>query len=77
MEAQLILVLSGAYIGYLPEHHAQPWVGRKRLKILLSTTFGYQSPFTLARRRGRSREPLIQSFRDRLQAQLNQAIVSN
>lgn len=71
MEAQLILVLSGAYIGYLPEHYAQQWAEQKRLKVLLPTTFGYQAPFTLALRRGRSREPLIQSFRDRLKAQLN------
>ncbi len=71
MEAQLILILSGAYVGYLPEHHAQQWVDRKRLKVLLPATFGYQAPFTLALRRGRSREPLIQSFRDRLNAQLN------
>lgn len=26
MEAQLILILSGGYIGYLPEHYAHPWV---------------------------------------------------
>ena len=66
MEAQLILVLSGAYIGYLPEHYAQFWADQKRLKVLLPTTFGYQAPFSLALRRGRSREPLIQSIRDRL-----------
>ncbi|CAM3367847.1 LysR family transcriptional regulator [Pseudomonas floridensis] len=66
MEAQLILVLSGAYIGYLPEHYAQFWVDQKRLKVLLPATFGYQAPFSLALRRGRAREPLIQSFRDRL-----------
>ncbi|WP_437880163.1 LysR family transcriptional regulator [Pseudomonas sp. LRF_L74] len=71
MEAQLILVLSGAYIGYLPEHYAQPWAEQKRLKVLLPTTFGYQAPFSLALRRGRSREPLIQSFRDRLKSQLD------
>ena len=69
MEAQLILVLSGAYIGYLPEHHAQHWVDQQRLKVLLPSTFGYQAPFTTAIRRGRSREPLIQSFRDRIKAQ--------
>ncbi|KIQ03298.1 DNA-binding transcriptional LysR family regulator [Pseudomonas sp. BIGb0408] len=71
LKPTLRLVLSGAYIGYLPEHHAQQWVDQKRLKVLLPTTFGYQAPFTLALRRGRSREPLIQSFRDRLKAQLN------
>ncbi|MCO8162978.1 LysR family transcriptional regulator [Pseudomonas sp. 21LCFQ010] len=66
MEAQLILVLSGAYIGYLPEHYAQTWVEQKRLKVLLPAVFGYQAPFELAIRRGRAREPLIMSFRDRL-----------
>lgn len=71
MEAQLILVLSGAYIGYLPEHFAQPWVQQGRLKVLLPATFGYQAPFSLALRRGRAREPLVQTFRDLLKAQLN------
>lgn len=71
MEAQLILVLSGAYIGYLPEHYAQPWVDQGRLRVLLPATFGYQAPFSLILRRGRSREPLIQTFRDLLKAQLS------
>ncbi|MDP3844842.1 MAG: LysR family transcriptional regulator [Pseudomonas sp.] len=72
MEAQLVLVLSGAYIGYLPEHYAQSWVDQGRLRPLLPTAFGYQAPFSLALRRGRSREPLLQAFRDLLKAQLNQ-----
>lgn len=72
MEAQLILVLSGAYIGYLPEHYAQAWVDQKRLRPLLPTTFGYQAPFSLTYRRGRSREPLLQTFRDLLKTQLSQ-----
>jgi len=72
MEAQLILVLSGAYIGYLPEHYAHPWVDQGRLRALSPATFGYQAPFSLIHRRGRSREPLIQTFRDLLKAQLNQ-----
>lgn len=73
MEAQLILVLSGAYIGYLPEHYAQPWVDAGRLRVLLPATFGYQAPFSLILRRGRAREPLLQTFRDRLRAQMNGA----
>jgi DNA-binding transcriptional LysR family regulator len=71
MEAQLILVLSGAYIGYLPEHYAQSWVDSGHLRVLLPATFGYQAPFSMILRRGRSREPLIQTFRDLLKAQLN------
>src|SRR5471032_2186298 len=73
MEAQLILVLSGAYIGYLPEHYAQAWADKGDLRVLLPATFGYQAPFSMIMRRGRSREPLIQTFRDLLKAQLNQA----
>ncbi|MFU6003195.1 LysR family transcriptional regulator [Pseudomonas aeruginosa] len=70
MEAQLILVLSGAYIGYLPEHFAQPWVEQGRLRPLLPATFGYQAPFSMIHKRGRTREPLIQTFRDGLKTQL-------
>lgn len=66
MEAQLILILSGAYVGYLPEHYAQSWVDRQRLRVLLPSAFGYQSPILLALRRGRSREPAIQALRELL-----------
>ena len=38
MEAQLILVLSGAYIGYLPEHYAQAWADKGDLRVLLPAT---------------------------------------
>ncbi|WP_342616831.1 LysR family transcriptional regulator [Rhodoferax sp. GW822-FHT02A01] len=68
MEAQLILILSGAYTGYLPEHYAQPWVDQGRLKVLLPSAFGYQSQFSLAVRRGRSREPHLQTIRELLQS---------
>lgn len=63
MEAQLILILSGQYIGYLPEHFAQHWVEQKRLKVLLPATFGYSAPFSLIFRRGRTQEQVIQNFR--------------
>ena len=71
MEAKLILVMYGAYIGYLPEHYAKSWVDSEHLRVLLPATFGYQAPFSMILRRGRSREPLIQTFRDLLKTQLN------
>lgn len=67
MEAQLILILSGGYIGYLPEHYAQSWVEQGRLKVLLPAEFGYQSQFSLVFRRGRSRELPLQAMRELLQ----------
>ena len=55
----------------LPEHYAQAWVDKGDLRVLSPSTFGYQAPFSLIIRRGRSREPLIQTFRDLLKSQLN------
>lgn len=66
MEALLILILSGACVGYLPEHFAQPWVDMQRLQVLLPSAFGYQSPFSLITRRGRGREAPIQIMKDLL-----------
>ncbi len=68
MEAQLILILSGKYIGYLPEHYALPRVRDRRLRALLPTEYGYQAPFSLIFRRGRSKEILIRTMRDLLRA---------
>ncbi|MCG8709720.1 LysR family transcriptional regulator [Brenneria sp. 4F2] len=68
MEAQLLLILSGKYIGYLPEHYALPWVQRRRLRALLPTDYGYQAPFSLIFRRGRSKEVLIRAIRDLLRS---------
>jgi len=70
MEGQLILILSGAFIGFLPEHYAQAWVDKGRLRALAPAGFGYQAPFALIVRRGRSKEPLIQKFRDTLKGHL-------
>jgi DNA-binding transcriptional LysR family regulator len=64
MEAQLILILSGKYIGFLPEHYAQYWVEKKRLKVLLPSTFGYHAPFSLIIRRGRVKETFIREFKN-------------
>lgn len=64
MEAQLALILSGKFIGFLPDHYAQHLVDENRLRPLLPSEFGYQAPFSLIIRRGRSREPLIRHIRD-------------
>lgn len=64
MEAQLLLILSGKYIGYLPDHYAQPWLNQQRLRVLLPEQYGYQAPFSLIFRRGRQKEPMIRTLRD-------------
>ncbi|WP_017348577.1 LysR family transcriptional regulator [Pantoea sp. A4] len=63
IEAQLTLILSGKYIGYLPEHYAHSWEQRGVLQRLLPDHFNFLVPFSFAYRRGRAREPLIQAMR--------------
>jgi LysR family transcriptional regulator, transcriptional activator for bauABCD operon len=62
MEAQLVLVLSGAFIGYLPAHYAQAWVERGELRALRDEHYAYHSAFYLVTQRGGAESPLLERF---------------
>lgn len=48
MEGTLHLVLSGEFIGYLPDHYARTWVERGELRQIHTTAdLDYSAPFTL------------------------------
>jgi DNA-binding transcriptional LysR family regulator len=64
MEAATRLILSGAYIGYLPVHHAKSWVEAGRLRPILAQSLSYESPFLLATRRSTSSASLHQFLKD-------------
>ncbi|MFT8674341.1 MAG: LysR family transcriptional regulator [Acetobacter sp.] len=51
MEAQAILVLSGRYIGFLPEHYAQIWIQRDDMRCLGHNRWRQISRFGIAVRR--------------------------
>lgn len=68
VDAQLLLILSGKYIGYLPEHYALPWVQQQRLRVLLPNEFGFQSPFSAICKRGRSHQPYLMELRNLLKS---------
>lgn len=61
MEAQLILILSGGFIGYLPAHYAQPWVERGELRRLCDDKFGYESTFYAVSQKN-AENPLLRRF---------------
>jgi DNA-binding transcriptional LysR family regulator len=61
MEAQLILILSGAFIGYLPAHYACPWVERGELRCLRDQRFSYDSAFYAVSQAG-TENPLVRRF---------------
>lgn len=50
LEAQLTLLLSGSYVGYMPVGYAQPWIERGRLFRLNAPDFEYDSQHFLITR---------------------------
>ena len=43
MEAQLVLILTGGYLGYLPRHYASPWVETGVLHCMMNHQLSYNS----------------------------------
>ncbi len=62
MEAQLILIQSGEYFGYLPEHYAQSWVEASELRALCQEDFSYDSHFYAVFTKQRIPNQLIKRF---------------
>ena len=53
VEGSLAFILSGAHIGYLPQHVAAPWVASGQLRALLPDEVSFAVQFRLTRHRGR------------------------
>lgn len=62
MEAQLVLILTGEYIGYLPAHYAEPWVHAGELRALLHRSLSYDSRFYAVTQPLAADNPLIRRF---------------
>lgn len=62
VEAQAILILSGAYIGFLPDHYAAHWVARGEMRQIGPGHFGMQSPFCAATRKAAAPPSILQVF---------------
>jgi DNA-binding transcriptional LysR family regulator len=52
VEGAAMLVLSGAYLGYLPIHYAAQWVRTGQMRPLFNGSMRYATPFCLVWRRG-------------------------
>ncbi len=50
MEAMLMYILSGCYIGYLPKHFAEEWTKRGEIRAIMESELSYDSQFFLASR---------------------------
>jgi LysR family transcriptional regulator, transcriptional activator for bauABCD operon len=62
MEAVLALVLSGGYLGFLPDHFAEPWVASGALKPLMPGRLMHHASFDLITRSGTVADPPLSAF---------------
>lgn len=62
VEAQAMLILSGAYIGFLPVHYAARWLAQGQLHQLAAGHLQLRSLFTVITRRSSARAPVLQVF---------------
>ncbi|KUY59115.1 LysR family transcriptional regulator [Burkholderia sp. RF2-non_BP3] len=69
VEAQAILILTGAYIGFLPRHYARQWVDAGQMRQLAAEQLTSAWPFSSITRRGVAQPTVLRAFLDDLMAQ--------
>lgn len=62
LEATLMLILSGQYLGYLPDHFAQGWVDRGELRVLKPRLTHQHNELPLITRSRARRSPQLELF---------------
>ncbi len=60
------LILSGQFIGYLPEHYAQQWVQHGLLKAIKPERYGYAIPLVLITCKNTLASPLLTALIDEM-----------
>ncbi|OEC46335.1 LysR family transcriptional regulator [Pseudomonas sp. 1D4] len=65
-EGMAFLILTGRYIGYLPDHYATFWVQQGRLRALKPTSRFYDLSLATVTRKGRRPHLVLESFLDAL-----------
>ena len=68
IEAAAILIISGAYIGFLPAHFAEQWVKTGEMRRLGAGALNLMSPFDAITRRGVAPPPILRAFLEDLAA---------
>lgn len=61
-EGIAFLILTGAYIGFLPDHYAANWVARGELQALNPDSLYFHTRLALVTRKGRRPNSVLESF---------------
>jgi DNA-binding transcriptional LysR family regulator len=62
IEAELMLILSGSYLGFLPEHVAAPWLHKGMLRQLIPDTLHHSATLHLITPKGVAITPIADAF---------------
>ncbi|WP_323688473.1 LysR substrate-binding domain-containing protein [Rhizobium sp. AN83] len=62
MEAQAMFVMSGHYVGYLPDHYADDWVQKGIFRPLMAAKTRIQSTFVIATRSAEKPSTVLDFF---------------
>lgn len=68
-EGAAFLILTGRFIGYLPDHLAAPWVAAGRLRALVPEREQFFTDFVILTRRGRRPHRVLEAFLEALDEQ--------
>jgi len=62
VEGVALLILTGRYIGFLPEHYAQQWCASREMKALQPETMTYRTPMCGIVRMSSAKSRLVDAF---------------
>lgn len=61
-EGIAFLILTGTYIGFLPDHYASYWIEKKMMKPLLTDTFHFTSNISLVSKKDVRHNQIVKQF---------------
>lgn len=62
IEAAALLILTGRFIGFLPDHYAAEWVAEGRMRPIKPDAIEFRSPFTIITRRDADASQRVSTF---------------
>ena len=68
-EGIAFLILTGQYIGYLPEHLAERWVSEGKMRAIAPERYGYETFFSVITRKGARSNLVLETYLEQLKQQ--------
>ncbi len=62
MEALAIFILSGRFVGYLPDHYAEHWIAAGEMRMLIMDEASFLSPFYIVTRKEARASRILSAF---------------